>query len=1346
MKDFIKAFERATKVIFIFFLFTRVFISHGQNKTIVVSKTNLQESREKGIITTEKEKSISKFLVNFNEKTSKTLKKLVDVVPPSLTCPSNKQLPCGSLVPNYLDELIVTDDSGGDIFLTQSTGGTKFYDGMTIVFTAKDETGNESTCSIVITALSPDITPPTFNCPTNLTLNCGDVLPNYATNPMMNLQDDCSNSVSWEMTPAPGTPFYNGIPVQIKYTDPSGNFSFCNFNVTQAIPDNIPPTLTCPGNQIQNCGSLLADYRTLVTGYDNCLGNLTVSQSPVPGTVFIAGMTVVLTVKDVSNNTSTCTFIVNASADTTKPFLNCLGNQILSCGAVLPNYAAMATTTDNCDSSPVITQSPSAGSAFTSGMTVTLTAKDASNNTSTCSFIVNVSSDTTKPIITNCPGSQALAIGGAIPDYSGLITVTDNCDTSPTVTQTPTAGTPFTAGVNVVLTAKDISGNTASCSFFLNALGGDLPPALTCPSNMELYANSTLPNYVSYLTALSDDITDGFDLIFTQTPPQGTLFTADTNVTITAKDASGNSNSCTFLVKLKTYTEDIDCKTTSININNLYGANGFSIYGEVLSREAGFSVNTAGDINGDGINDLIIGAPGAYDSWYGKAKVYKAISGAAYVVFGKKSGFSPNIDLGLLNGTNGFVIRNDIPSSNFPVTGYDVSGAGDINGDGIGDFMLSDPYRHSSYGTEVGHTYIIFGKNGGYPAELKISDLNGSSGFTFIGNENFGNPGISIDGIGDVNSDGFQDIAIISGGSGAVDGKCYVIYGKANGFPAILRPFELNGANGFTIQGNAAIGKIGTTVAGLGDVNGDGISDIGMGSYNNSGQVRKFIVFGRSSNFPTNFNISNLNGTNGFIIENTADPLIPFDGVAKAGDLNNDGINDIAITGNHIIFGAASFPAVFDLKNLNGTNGFKINNIGSQSYFGYAGDFNGDHIDDYFVQTIGATYLFFGKKSWTATINGTTAHNFRINSEMFYHYSASYAGDINNDGIGDLIIGNPYDASHSNFKVNYNPGKAYVVFGKKTADTEKPVINNCPTDQKLNIGDLIPNYTSMITVTDNCDTKPVISQSPVAGSVFDGTTQEIILKAVDASGNTSECKFKIELMITANPVIICPIDQELYANSFLPNYVPFLEDVDDDVTPSYQLTFTQTPPAGTLFTTDTNVTITVKDKSGNESSCTFLVKLKTKTFDLDCNTTEIDAAELNGSNGVILYGEKGGKRAGFATSNAGDINGDGILDFLVGAKDEGCYVVFGTTAGFPPNINLGKLNGNDGFKIFDDAVTAPSEFAYDVSATGDINGDGIDDLMLSDRQKQNAGKYYAGSIYIIYGKKSAFSRNFQFRL
>ncbi|WP_343613736.1 HYR domain-containing protein [Flavobacterium sp.] len=1108
MKNFKETFEGLINRFILFFLFMGMFTCYSQEIKFIIPETGLKESKEKGIIYTEKEKPIVKSLINTFRKTSKGLKKSADIQPPLLICPSNKQLPCGSLVPDYLNELIVSDDSGGDIYLTQSTGGTKFYDGMTIVFTAKDETGNESSCSIIITALTPDVTPPTFTCPTNITLNCGDVLPNYATNPMMNLEDDCSISISWEMTPAPGTPFYNGIPVQIKYTDPSGNSSFCNFNVTQANPDNIPPALTCLGNQIQNCGSFLADYRTLVTGYDNCLGNLTVSQYPIPGSIFTPGMIVILTVKDVSNNASTCSFIVNAATDSTKP------------------------------------------------------------------------------IITNCPDNQTLAIGDVIPNYAGLLSITDNCDPNPVITQTPPAGTTFTAPVNVVLTAKDVSGNTTSCSFYINVLEGNLPPIITCPSGMELYANSTLPNYVSFLPAVSDDTTDNFDLVFTQTPPQGTLFTQDTNVTITVKDGSGNMNSCTFLVKLKTFKEDIDCKSASINVNNLYGANGFSIYGEILTREAGFSVNTAGDINGDGITDLIIGAPGSYSPWYGPSMIYKIIPGAAYVVFGKASGFSPNVDLGLLDGTNGFVIRNDIPSSNFPLTGYDVSSAGDINGDGIGDFMLSDPYRHSSYGPEAGHTYVIFGKNNGFPAEFKISSLDGSNGFTLIGNENFGAAGASIDTIGDINGDGFQDIAIITSGSGAGEGKCFIVYGKTSGFPAILRTFELNGTNGFTIEGNASIGKIGESVAGLGDVNGDGISDFALGSYNGTGQNRKYVIFGQSSNFPSNFNISALNGTNGFIVENSVMPLDSYNGVAKAGDLNNDGINDIAITGQYILFGKTSFPAKVDLNNLDGTNGFTINGLGSSNSFGYAGDFNDDNIDDYFIHTPGTTYVLYGKKIWNSTANTSDKH-FRIESDFLYDYSASYAGDVNHDGISDLIIGNPYDGGFMNLKVNYNPGRSFVVFGKNTLDTEKPIITNCPQNEIVLTGFPIPDYRNTITVTDNCDSSPTVIQLPAPLTVFDGLSKDVTITVTDKSGNFSTCIFKISDNTDVEaPVITCLADQQLTCGSAVPDYLSLITVTDNmDVAPI----LSQNPVAGSAFINGMTITITAKDASNNQSYCSFKV-------------------------------------------------------------------------------------------------------------------------------------------------------------
>ncbi|MDR7212057.1 HYR domain-containing protein [Flavobacterium piscis] len=1116
MENFKIALKVITKIHIIFILLVGMSNSYSQDKKIEASKTNSNHSSAKGAVYIGKDNNLTvssnKTIASFNKKSSKTAKPAADTEAPVLICPPNQQLACGSLVPDYFSILTVTDNIDTEIDVTQNPGeGSDFYDGMEIKFTATDDAGNKSECSIIVNASSPDVTPPTFTCPTGLTLNCGDVIPNYAVNPMMNLDDDCSIALSYIMTPGPGSDFFDGIPIQIEYFDKSGNRSVCNFTVAMAVPDITKPVITyCPGTQSLACGSILPDYRGLITATDNCLENMTVSQSPTAGSTFVPGMTVTMTVRDAANNATTCSFVVNAAADTTKPTINCSGN-------------------------------------------------------------------------------QTLASGDLLPDYSGTVTVSDNCDTNLTITQAPVSGSAFANGMTVTMRATDVSGNIDTCSFIVNASGSDLPPTIVCPSGQELYAGSTLPDYVAYLPNVTDDITDNMDLVFTQNPPQGTLFTADTNVTITVKDESGNANSCSFLVKLKTNTADINCKTTSFSVSNLNGTTGFTIHGEKLTRETGFSVNNAGDVNGDGISDLIIGAKGDYDPWYGVKKEYKIIKGAAYVVFGKASGFSPNIDLGLLDGSNGFAVRNDNISTNFPWTGYDVSSAGDINGDGIGDFMLSDPYRHSSYGVEIGHTYFIFGKNSGFPAEFNLSTLNGNNGFALIGISNFESSGTSIASVGDINADGYMDIAVITSGSGAINGKCYVVYGKNGGFPAVLRTNELNGTNGFIIEGDATMGKIGRSVAGLGDINGDGISDIGMGSYNDTGQNRKYVVFGRSSNFPAIFNISALNGSNGFVIENSTTPLNSYFGVEKAGDINNDGINDIAVTGQYIVFGKTVFPAVFDLKNLDGTNGFTVKKASIGEKFGYAGDFNGDGIDDYFFQYYGSATILFGKKNWAATADMFTEKKIVISTSFTQGYSANFAGDVNNDGISDMIIGTSFDSYAGNIKVNQNPGMAYVIYGKKTADTEKPVITNCPADKILTIHDPVPDYTKEITVTDNCDTKPVITQSPVAGTVFNGIAKEVILTVTDVNGNFETCKFNISNTVdTEAPVLTCPADQQLACGSLLPDYLSLVTVVDNtDPLP----VMTQSLVAGSLFTDGMTVTITAKDASDNESTCSFKVNV-----------------------------------------------------------------------------------------------------------------------------------------------------------
>jgi hypothetical protein len=113
---------------------------------------------------------------------------------------------------------------------------------------------------------------------------------------------------------------------------------------------------------------------------------------------------------------------------------------------------------------------------------------------------------------------------------------------------------------------------------------------------------------------------------------------------------------------------------------SLDGTNGFKLSGEPTDERSGFSVSAAGDVNGDGFGDVVIGAPTAdpNGSW----------SGASYVVFGRASGFSANLELSALDGTDGFKLSGETHNDR---AGISVSAAGDVNGDGFGDLVIGAP-------------------------------------------------------------------------------------------------------------------------------------------------------------------------------------------------------------------------------------------------------------------------------------------------------------------------------------------------------------------------------------------------------------------------------------------------------------------------------------------------------------------------------------------------------------------------------------------------------------------------------------------------------------------------------
>ncbi|MEH1837492.1 MAG: hypothetical protein V7L20_01715 [Nostoc sp.] len=494
---------------------------------------------------------------------------------------------------------------------------------------------------------------------------------------------------------------------------------------------------------------------------------------------------------------------------------------------------------------------------------------------------------------------------------------------------------------------------------------------------------------------------------------------------------------------------------SAFNLSNLNGTNGFAINGINPDDRSGYSISSAGDINGDGLDDLIIGADGADPNGDN--------SGQSYVVFGSKESFAAQFYLSTLNGRSGFAINGINPDDR---SGNSISSAGDINGDGIDDLIIGADGA-SPNGITSGQTYVVFGSEESFPAQFNLSTLNGTNGFTINGINQYDSLGNSVSSAGDINGDGIDDLIIgapFASPNGSSSGQSYVVFGSKESFPAQFDLSTLNGSNGFTINGINEDDSLGNSVSSAGDINGDGIDDLIIGAPftnpngDNSGQ--SYVVFGSKEGFAAQFNLSTLNGTNGFAINGINPDDRSGDSVRSAGDINGDGIADLIIGApfsdangdnsgqTYVVFGSKeSFPAQFNLSTLNGTNGFVINGFNKgdgffSSFVSSAGDINGDGIDDLIIaapfadpngSNSGQSYVVFGSKEGFGaqlnlfTLNGTNGFTINgINSDDRSGYSLGSAGDINGDGIDDLIIGTPFADPN-----DISSGQTYVVFGNR---------------------------------------------------------------------------------------------------------------------------------------------------------------------------------------------------------------------------------------------------------------------------------------------------------------------------